>query len=239
MAHLNVAKSGGLCAPEGPVREAAARAGAFGGRSGRAFGSRSGAVTGQRGAPLEPLFVRLVCVLLRSLGRGALWAFGGVEAGEVNFPRAIPPPPPGGGTDTVRHQRLQPHGVASDGHRAARHGAHGFEGAEQGEHCVPHERQRVGGYWIEGSNVGSPFPRSAAGPCLGLASREALGMGVPQADSSSPLYPPPLPISVPDWGAVVGVPGLCWLRRDVPFVRVSGGPVVGALGVVPVVVRVA
>ena len=53
-----------------------------------------------------------------------------------------------------------------------------------------------------------------------------------------PLRPVLLLVSFPrSWSPVVGVPGLCWLRRDVPFER-QRRPIIGVLGDVLVVAGV-
>ena len=50
-----------------------------------------------------------------------------------------------------------------------------------------------------------------------------------------PLRPVLLLVSFPrSWSPVVGVPGLCWMWRDVPFAR-QRRPIIGVLGVVVVV----
>ena len=52
-----------------------------------------------------------------------------------------------------------------------------------------------------------------------------------------PLWPVPQRPFPRSGSAVVGVPGLCWMWRDVPFAR-QRRPVVGVLGVVLVVAGV-
>ena len=53
-----------------------------------------------------------------------------------------------------------------------------------------------------------------------------------------PLRPVLLPVSFPRLRSpVVGVPGLCWMWRDVPFAR-QRRPIVGVVGVVLVVAEV-
>ena len=68
--------------------------------------------------------------------------------------------------------------------------------------------------------------------------RSSLRMSRRVAAFCRPLRPVLLLVSFPrSWSPVIGVPGLCWLWRDVPFAR-HRRPVVGVLGVVLVVAGV-